>query len=35
MAYPIDRKLIIAVSASALFNLEESDPVFRKLGVGR
>jgi len=32
MAYPIDRKLVIAVSSSALFNLSESDKVFREKG---
>jgi len=32
MAYPIERKLVIAVSSSALFNLEESDRVFRDEG---
>lgn len=32
MAYSIDRKLVIAVSSSALFDLSESDEVFRKSG---
>jgi len=32
MAYPIDRKLVIAVSSSALFDLSESDKVFREQG---
>lgn len=32
MAYPIDRKLVIAVSSSALFDLSESDSVFREEG---
>ncbi|MBL1278293.1 MAG: 5'-nucleotidase [Ectothiorhodospiraceae bacterium] len=32
MAYPIHRKLVIAVSSSALFNLSESDKVFREKG---
>ena len=32
MSYPIDKKLVIAVSSSALFNLEESDRVFREQG---
>lgn len=32
MAYPIDRKLVIAVSSSALFDLSESDEVFRQSG---
>tara|TARA_R100001369_G_scaffold89856_1_gene127972 strand:- start:176 stop:1108 length:933 start_codon:yes stop_codon:yes gene_type:complete len=30
--YPIDKKLVIAVSSSALFNLTESDKVFREEG---
>lgn len=32
MAYPIENKLVIAVSSSALFDLSESDKVFRELG---
>ena len=32
MAYPIERKLVIAVSSSALFDLTESDKVFREKG---
>ncbi|MBU3548117.1 5'-nucleotidase [Polynucleobacter sp. P1-05-14] len=32
MAYPIDRKLVIAVSSSALFDLSESDAIFRSDG---
>ncbi|HIP06304.1 MAG TPA: 5'-nucleotidase [Mariprofundaceae bacterium] len=32
MAYPIDKKLVIAVSSSALFDLSESDKVFREQG---
>ena len=32
MAYPIDRKLVIAVSSSALFDLSDSDRVFREEG---
>lgn len=32
MPYPIDRKLVIAVSSSALFDLSESDKVFREKG---
>ncbi|WP_081618709.1 MULTISPECIES: 5'-nucleotidase [unclassified Thioalkalivibrio] len=32
MPYPIERKLVIAVSSSALFDLSESDEVFRKDG---
>ena len=32
MAYPIEKKLVIAVSSSALFDLSESDKVFREQG---
>ena len=32
MPYPIERKLVIAVSSSALFNLSASDKVFREEG---
>lgn len=32
MAYPIDRKLVIGVASSALFDLAESDAVFREKG---
>ncbi|WP_296031121.1 5'-nucleotidase [uncultured Alcanivorax sp.] len=32
MAYPIERKLVIAVASSALFDLSESDEVFREEG---
>jgi 5'-nucleotidase len=32
MAYPIDRKLVIAVASSALFDLQESDRIFRESG---
>lgn len=32
MAYPIERKLVIAVASSALFDLSESDKVFRDKG---
>ena len=32
MAYPIEQKLVIAVSSSALFDLTESDKVFREQG---
>jgi 5'-nucleotidase len=32
MPYPIERKLVIAVSSSALFDLSESDKVFREEG---
>lgn len=33
MAYPIDRKLVIAIASSALFDLSESDNVYREKGV--
>lgn len=33
MAYPIDKKLVIAVASSALFNLTESDSVFKAQGL--
>jgi len=33
MAYPIDRKLVIAVASSALFDLAESDKVYREQGL--
>ncbi len=33
MPYPIDRKLVIAISSSALFDLSESDRIFREKGV--
>ena len=33
MAYPIEKKLVIAVASSALFALDEADAVFRKEGV--
>jgi len=32
MAYPIEKKLVIAVSSSALFDLGESDKIFREQG---
>lgn len=32
MPYPIERKLVIAVASSALFDLNESDKVFREKG---
>lgn len=32
MAYPIEKKLVIAVSSSALFNMKESDCIFQQLG---
>lgn len=33
MAYPIEQKLVIAVASSALFDLAESDAVYREQGV--
>ncbi len=33
MPYPIDRKLVIAIASSALFDLSESDRIFREKGV--
>lgn len=33
MAYPIEKKLVIAVASSALFNLTESDSVFKAQGL--
>lgn len=35
MPYPIEKKLVIAVSSSALFDLAESDGIFRTQGVER
>jgi 5'-nucleotidase len=32
MPYPIEKKLVIAIASSALFDLKESDEVFRKEG---
>src|SRR5687768_2607436 len=32
MAYPIEKKLVIAVASSALFDLSDSDRVFREKG---
>lgn len=32
MPYPIDEKFVVAVASSALFNLDESDRVFREKG---
>lgn len=32
MGYPIDRKLVIGVASSALFDLEEPDRIFREYG---
>ena len=33
MPYPIEQKLVIAVSTSALFDMEESDSIFRSKGI--
>lgn len=33
MAFPIDKKFVIAVSSSALFDMKESDVVFKEKGV--
>lgn len=33
MAYPIDRKLVIAIASSALFDLSESDKVYKEKGI--
>lgn len=33
MAYPIERKLVVAVSSNALFNLEKEDEIFHKEGL--
>lgn len=33
MPYPIEKKLVIAVSTSALFDMEESDSIFRSRGI--
>ena len=33
MPYPIEQKLVIAVSTSALFNMEESDSIYRAKGI--
>lgn len=33
MAFPIEDKLVIAVASSALFNLSESDSIFRQYGI--
>ena len=33
MAYPIEKKLVVAVASSALFDLTESDKVFRTQGL--
>lgn len=33
MAYPIERKLVIAIASSALFDLSESDKIYRERGI--
>ena len=33
MPYPIEKKLVIAVSTSALFDMEESDSIYQAKGV--
>ena len=33
MAYPIERKLVVGVSSTALFNLEKEDELFKKNGL--
>ena len=33
MPFPIEKKLVIAVASSALFQLDEADAVFRKQGM--
>jgi len=33
MAYPIDRKLVVAVSSNALFDLEKEDEIFKNEGL--
>jgi 5'-nucleotidase len=33
MSYPIDRKLVVAVSTTALFNLEAEDKIFKPKGI--
>jgi 5'-nucleotidase len=32
MAYPIEKKLVVAISGSAVFNMTAADKVFRKEG---
>nr|WP_199897236.1 5'-nucleotidase [Porphyromonas gingivicanis] len=32
MSYPIEKKLVIAVSSSALFDMQASDAIFRQDG---
>ena len=33
MPFPIEKKLVVAVASSALFQLDEADAVFRKEGI--
>ena len=33
MPYPIDKKLVIAIASSALFDLSESNRVFKEKGI--
>lgn len=33
MAYPIDKRLVVGISSSALFNLENEDRVFKSEGL--
>lgn len=33
MAYPIDKKFVVCVTSSALFDMHESDRVFQEDGV--
>lgn len=33
MPYPIERKLVVGVSSSALFNLENEDSLYQQKGV--
>lgn len=33
MAFPIEKKFVIAVSSNALFDMKESDEVFKSKGV--
>lgn len=33
MGYPIDQKMVVCVTSSALFDMTESDKIFREEGV--
>ena len=35
MAFPIENKLVVAVSSSALFDLSESDKVYNERGLAK